>query len=131
MKVLKIILGQYWILNLLVLSNLSILNWERNGRVSTTVKQFIHQNFTRNLEANWKTDQISNSRKLIHRSSILSILEGIYLNKYFNFHVYLSFRPFVHPPSVIRLCVWKLSSIPASLLQNVTSKLFSICYESE
>ena len=48
-----------------------------------------------------------------------------HLNNYFNFHVCLSFRASVRPS------VRKLTSIPASVSQNVTNKSCLVCFESE
>ena len=56
----------------------------------------------------------------------MSLQNMSHLNNYFDFHVCLSF----HRPSV-RLCVRKLTSIPAVVQQNVTNKSCLVCVMSE
>ena len=46
-----------------------------------------------------------------------------YLNKYFDFHVCLSFRR----PSAVHPCVRKLAPFPAVVSQNVTNKSCLVC----
>ena len=49
----------------------------------------------------------------------------IYLNNYFDFHVRLSFRPFVRP--FVRSCVRILYQFPTVISQNVTNKSCLVC----
>ena len=51
------------------------------------------------------------------------------LNNYFDFHVCLSIHPFVR--SSVVLSPQKLTSIPASVSQNVTNKSCLVCVKSE
>ena len=50
------------------------------------------------------------------------------LNKYFDFHVCLSFRP---PSAAVCACVRKLALIPAVVQQNITNKSCLVCVMSE
>ena len=57
--------------------------------------------------------------------SLMNMCSGKnYLNNYFDFHVCLSFRPSVRPSGSVRAVpsAKKLTSIPASVSQNVTNK---------
>ena len=55
---------------------------------------------------------------LFYGKSVNQPTNSCHLNNFFNFHVRLSMVPFVQ----FRPCVRKLTSIPASVLQNVTNK---------
>ena len=63
--------------------------------------------------------------------TLRTFLKSSNLNNYFDFHVCLSIHPFVRPFVRPVPSTQKLTSIPASVSQNVTNKSCLVCVKSK